>query len=219
MIYKTVLQALIVLIAGLPVLPAWCDTPGPAGSTPPTLPAPQERSGLPGQESATTERPDSGRHFDAKKRERMIQMLQLDEATRAKLLQRLEQLDQKGEELRRQRHEAFVALREQAKGLRSEIRRGDRKSREADKAASPGAAADEGALKAALERVYAVEEAVSGLSRERLQIIRDLLAPEQQVKFLLYRMKFHKEMRERLEREHGALQGGQPKSGDERAKP
>ena len=142
---------------------------------------------------------DSGRHFEAKKRQRLIQMLQLDEATRGKLLQRLEQLDQKGEDLRRQRREAFLALREQAKGLRG---RGDRRSRDAD---TPTVGVDQGALKTALDRIYAVEEAMAGLRRDRWQVARDLLTPEQQVKFLMYSVKFHKEMRERLERERGGM--------------
>jgi hypothetical protein len=48
-----------------------------------------------------------------------------------------------------------------------------------------------------------MEEAMAGLRRERLQTVRDLLTPEQQVKFLLFNMRFQKEMRERLQREHG----------------
>ena len=160
--------------------------------------------------AASSAQQESGRHFEAKKRERLIQMLQLDETTRGKLLQRLEQLDQKVEDLRRQRREAFLALREQAKGLRS---RGDRRSRDADK---PGAGADSGALKAALDRIYTVEEAMAGLRRDRWQVARDLLTPEQQVKFLMYSVKFHKEMRERLEREQGGMR---PQSGQEQEKP
>ena len=158
---------------------------------------------------------ENRRHFEAKKRERLIQMLQLDEVTRGKLLQRLEQLDQKGEELRRQRREAFLALREQAKGLRG---RGDRKAREADKAAA-GASADQGALKTSLDRIYTVEEAMAGLRQERWQVARDLLTPEQQVKFLMYSVKLHKEMRERLDREHSAQGGRRPQSGQEQEKP
>ncbi len=130
-------------------------------------------------------------------------MLQLDEATRGKLLQRLEQLDHKGEDLRRQRHDAILALREQAKSLRSKP---DRKGPDPDKSA-PAVGINEEALKSALERIYAVEDALVGLRRERWQIARDLLTPEQQVRFLMYSVKIHKEMRERLEREHGAETG------------
>jgi hypothetical protein len=75
---------------------------------------------------------------------------------------------------------------------------------------------DQGALKTALDRIYAVEEAMAGLRRDRWQVARDLLTPEQQVKFLMYSVKFHKEMRERLERERGGIQ---PPSGQEQEKP
>ena len=107
-------------------------------------------------------------------------------------------------------NETEEALREQAKGLRS---RGDRRARDADK---PTVGVDQGALKTALDRIYAVEEAMAGLRRDRWQVARDLLTPEQQVKFLMYSVKFHKEMRERLEREHG---GRRLQSGEEQEKP
>ena len=191
-----ILQGMVVFVAGLMTLPAWADPPGregPPSANPPAMQQPDRTT------EAGSAQPDSGRHFEAKKRERLIQMLQLDEATRGKLLQRLEQLDQKAEDLRRQRREAFSALREQAKGLRG---RGDRRSRDADK---PTGWVDPGALKAALDRIYTVEEAMAGLRRDRWQVARDLLTPEQQVKFLMYSVKFHKEMRERLEREQGGM--------------
>ena len=206
---KHLLQGMVVFVAGLMTLPAWADPPGREGtssSSPPVMQEPDRMTEPP----AGSAQQDSGRHFQAKKRERLIQMLQLDEATRGKLLQRLEQLDQKAEDLRRQRREAFSALREQAKGLRS---RGDRRARDADK---PTVGVDQGALKTALDRIYTVEEAMAGLRRDRWQVARDLLTPEQQVKFLMYSVKFHKEMRERLEREHG---GRRPQSGEEQEKP
>ena len=49
---------------------------------------------------------------------------------------------------------------------------------------------------------------MTGLRRERLQVARDLLTPEQQAKFVLFTVKFQKEMRERLQREHGGPEGG-----------
>lgn len=146
---------------------------------------------------------ESGRHFEAKKRERLMQALHLDEATRSRLSQRLEQLDQKGEDLRRQRREAFQALREQAKGLRKDMRRGPREGDERGPDQAPsaeGPPVDSGALKQALERVYAVEDAMAGLRRERTQAVRELLTPEQQVKFLFITTKFQKDMRERMQR-------------------
>jgi len=155
---------------------------------------------------------EGARHFEAKKRERLMHLLQLDDATRTKLSQRLEQLDQKGEDLRRQRREAFQALREQAKGLRKENRRGSREGgrRGPEEAPPAGAPVDDGALKQALERVYAVEDAMAGLRRERMQVGRDLLTPEQQVKLLFFTMKFHREMRERLQQEHGRQEREKP---------
>ena len=156
---------------------------------------------------------EGGRHFEAKKRERLMQALHLDEATQSRLSQRLEQLDQKGEDLRRQRREAFEALREQAQGLRKDMKRGSRegggrKSEEAPPAAGP--AVDSGMLKQALERAYAVEDAMAGLRRERVQAVREILTPEQQVKYLFITMKFQKDMRERLQREQGGQEGGPP---------
>jgi Spy/CpxP family protein refolding chaperone len=156
---------------------------------------------------------ESGRHFEARKRERLMQALHLDEATRSRLNQRLEQLDQKGEDLRRQRKEAFEALREQAKGLRKEMKRGprgggERGPEQAPPAGGPPPPVDSGALKQALERVYAVEDAMGGLRRERTQALREILTPEQQVKYLFITMKFRKDMRERLQREQGGPEGG-----------
>jgi hypothetical protein len=134
-----------------------------------------------------------------------MQALQLDEATRNKLNQRLEQLDQRAEDLRRQKREAVEALRRHAQGLRKDMRRGQRNGGRGPEEAPPaaGAPGDNAAMRQALERVYAMEEAMAGLRRERLQVVRDLLTPEQQVKFLLFNMRFQKEMRERLQREHG----------------
>ena len=153
------------------------------------------------------------RQFETQRREKLLQALQLDEATRSRLNQRLEQLDQKGEDLRRQRKEAVQALREQAKGLRNEMRRGPRNGgrRGQEDALPPSAGgnpADNGALKQALERVYAVEDSMAGLRRERLQAARDLLTPEQQAKYLLFSAKFRKEMQERMLREGGGQESG-----------
>ncbi len=144
------------------------------------------------------------REFAAKRREKLLQALQLDEATRARLNQRLEQLDQKAEDLRRQQREAVQALREQTKELRKEMRRGRRNGGERGPEETPPAASsptDNNALRQALDRVYAVEDAMAGLRRERLQVARDLLTPEQQAKFLLFSARFQKELRERMLRE------------------
>ena len=208
-------SSIALALVGVMAFPALAQERGRPGGTTPVPPVMEELDRMteqerrpPGSEPAESE--ESSRHFEAKKRERLMQALQLDEATRAKLSQRLEQLDRKGEDLRRQRREALMALREQAKELRKEMRRprngGGRGPEEAPPAG--GAAVDSAALKQALDRVYAVEEAMTGLRRERLQVARDLLTPEQQLKFLVYSMKFHRDMRERLQREQGGLGGG-----------
>ena len=212
---KRLLRGTVVLLAALTTSPGWADRPGGEASFPPSDTAVMQELEHLSEPPASSAQQENRRHFEAKKRERLIQMLQLDEATREKLLQRLEQLDQKGEELRRQRREAFLALREQAKAMRSKA---GRKPRDADKPAA-GSALDDGALKSALDRIYAVEEAMTGLRRDRWQVARDLLTPAQQVKFLMYSVKFHKEMRDRLEREHKAEEGRRPESSQEREKP
>ncbi len=211
----TLFYVLGILISALATSPAGAETQGREGtvSHPGFLlvQQPEQRPEPP----AIDGQQESTRHFEAKKRERLIHMLQLDDATRGKLLQRLEQLDQKGEDLRRQRHDAILALREHAKSLRG---RSDRKALDSEKAA-PGGVANEEALKAALDRVYAVEDALVGLRRERWQVARDLLSPEQQVRFLMYSVRLHKEMRERLEREHGTETGRRQQSSQEQEKP
>lgn len=218
MTYRAVvIQGMVFLGLGLAAAPSWPQAPARDASSPPVM---QELDRLTEQEAQTGERRDSGGHFEAKKRERLIQMLQLDEATRGKLLQRLEQLDQKADALRRERREAFQALRDQAKGLRGELRKGERKTREGNQGAGGTAPSDNPALKASLDRVYAAEDAMAGLRRERLQIVRDLLTPEQQVKFLMYSVRLHREMRERLEREQGGVPGRRgPEASGESTKP
>jgi hypothetical protein len=208
-------SSIVLALAGVLASPVLAQEKGRPGSPAPVPPVMEELDRMTEQErgsirSEPAESEESGRHFEAKKRERLMQALQLDDATRAKLSQRLEQLDQKGEDLRRQRREALMALREQAKELRKEMRRPRNGGGRGPESAPPsgGSSMDSGALKQALDRVYGVEEAMTGLRRERLQAARDLLTPEQQVKFLFYSMKFHRDMRERLQREQGGLESG-----------
>ena len=213
------LAVLLVAVLASPVLAQEMERPGGSKPTPPVMEeldrmtGPERGPGAGSGGGPGGGGEESGRHFEAKKRERLIQALHLDEATRSRLSQRLEQLDQKGEDLRRQRREAFEALREQAPDLRKgkgEKRGaregGGRKAEDAPPAAGP--AVDSGALKQALERVYAVEDAMSGLRRERVHAVREILTPEQQVKYLFITMKFQKVMRERLQREQGGQEGG-----------
>lgn len=205
--------ALVALLAS-PALAQEMERPGGPRPMPPVM---EELDRMTGPERGPGGGPgggeESGRHFEAKKRERLMQALHLDEATRSRLSQRLEQLDQKGEDLRRQRREAFEALREQARGLRKDMRRGPREDGERGPEQAPpagGPAVDSGALKQALDRVYAVEDAMAGLRRERTQAVRELLTPEQQVQFLFITMKFQKDMRERMQRGQGGPEGGSP---------
>jgi hypothetical protein len=208
-------SSIVLALAGALASPVLAQEKGSPGGPAPVPPVMEELDRMTEQErgsirSEPAESEESGRHFEAKRRERLMQVLHLDEVTRAKLSQRLEQLDRKGEDLRRQRREALMALREQAKELRKEMRRprngGGRGPEEAPP--SGGATMDSAALKQALDRVYAVEEAMTGLRREKLQAARELLTPEQQLRFLFYSMKFHRDMRERLQREQGGLESG-----------
>ncbi|HEV8242365.1 MAG TPA: hypothetical protein VGQ07_00065 [Nitrospirales bacterium] len=204
-------RSIIVLaLAGVLVSPVLAQERSRPGSPAPVPPVMEELDRMTEQERGPAGRgpadaEEGARHFQAKKRERLMQALQLDEATRNRLSQRLEQLDQRAEDLRRQRREAIEALRGHLQGLRKDMRRGPRIGGRGPEEAPPaaGTPGDNAALRQALERVYAMEEAMAGLRRERLQTVRDLLTPEQQVKFLLFNMRFQKEMRERLQREHG----------------
>ncbi len=219
--------SVMALLAVLLASPALAQTPEPPGGPRPDPPVMKELDRLTEKGRGPAEREEGARRFEEKRRERLMEFLQLDEATRTKLDQRLGQLDQKGDELRRQRLEAVQALREQAKGLRKDPRRGPRNgSRQGSDPAPPAEApAAAAGLKQALDRVYAVEEAMAELRRERLQVVRELLTPEQQAKFFLFTMKFRKEMRDRLQREYEGREGRpqerrrRPERGAEREKP
>ena len=205
-------SALIFMLVA-PMSLTMAQEPGSQGGSSPAPPALEGLDRMTAPERGGKDVEERIRHFEAKRREKLLQALQLDEATRTRLTQRLEQLDQKAEDLRRQRREAFQTLRDQVKDLRKEMRRGQRNGGEGSPAEAPpagGGPADNSALRQALERVYAVEDAMTSLRRERLQVARDLLTPEQQGKFLLFTMKLHKEMHERLLRERGGPEGGSP---------
>jgi len=203
----------VILVLVAPMSLTLAQEPGSQGGSSPAPPAMEGLDRMTTPERGGKDMEERIRHFEAKRREKLLQALQLDEATRTRLTQRLEQLDQKAQDLRRQRQEAVQTLREQAKGLRKEMRRGQRNGGERGPAEAPpagGSPADNSALRQALERVYAVEDAMTGLRRERLQVARDLLTPEQQVKFLLFTVRFQKEMHERLLRERSGPEGGSP---------
>jgi hypothetical protein len=202
-------SSIVLALAGVLVSPVLAQEKSRPGGPAPVPPVMEELDRMTEQERGPAGRgpadmEEGARHFQAKKRERLMQALQLDEATRNRLSQRLEQLDQRAEDLRRQRREAIEALRGYVQGLRKDMRRSPRNGGRGPEEAPPpaGTPGNNAALRQALERVYAMEEAMAGLRRERLQTVRDLLTPEQQVKFLLFNMRFQKEMRERLQREH-----------------
>ncbi len=205
-IMRTIQAVLTLTLAGVPTAPSWAqemERPGGPRPMPPVMEE-LERMTAPERGGKDKDVEERVREFAAKRREKLLQALQLDEATRTRLNQRLEQLDQKAEDLRRQQREAVQALREQAKWLRKEMRRDRRNGGERGPEEAPsvgGSPADNNALRQALDRVYAVEDAMAGLRRERLQVARDLLTPAQQAKFLLFSARFQKEMRERMLRE------------------
>ena len=207
---QAVSALILVLVAPMSLTVA--QEPGRQGGSSPAPPAMEEldRMTTPERGGKDKDMEERIRHFEAKRREKLLQALKLDEATRTRFTQRLEQLDQKAQDLRRQRQEAVQALREQAKELRKEMRRGQPNDGGRVPEGTPpagGSPADNSALRQTLERVYAVEDAMTGLRRERLQVARDLLTPEQQVKFLLFTVRFQKEMHERLLRERGGPEG------------
>ncbi len=205
-ITRTIQAVLTLALAGVLTSPCWAQEMERPGGPRPMPPVMEELERMTVPERGGKDMEERIREFAAKRREKLLQALQLDEATRARLNQRLEQLDQKAEDLRRQQREAVQALREQTKELRKEMRRGRRNGGERGPEETPPAASsptDNNALRQALDRVYAVEDAMAGLRRERLQVARDLLTPEQQAKFLLFSARLQREMRERMLREGG----------------
>src|SRR2546427_643767 len=151
-----------------PMSLSMAQEPGRQGGSSPAPPAMEELDRMTTPERGSKDMEERIRHFEAKRREKLLQALQLDEATRTRLTQRLAQLDQKAQDLRRQRQEAVQALREQAKGLRKEMRRGQRNGGGRGPEGTPpagGSPADNSALRQALERVYVVEDGMTGLRR------------------------------------------------------
>src|SRR2546428_8278 len=116
----------LILVLVAPMSLSVAQEPGRQGGSSPAPPAMEELDRMTTPERGGKDMEERIRHFEAKRREKLLQALQLDEATRTRLTQRLAQLDQKAQDLRRQRQEAVQALREQAKGLRKEMRRGQR---------------------------------------------------------------------------------------------
>src|SRR2546426_3843279 len=158
----------LILVLVAPMSLSMAQEPGRQGGSSPAPPAMEELDRMTTPERGSKDMEERIRHFEAKRREKLLQALQLDEATRTRLTQRLAQLDQKAQDLRRQRQEAVQALREQAKGLRKEMRRGQRNGGGRGPEGTPAAGGrpgDNSAVRQALERGYAGEDAMTGLRR------------------------------------------------------
>src|SRR2546426_4547709 len=186
----------VILVLVAPMSLSVAQEPGRQGGSSPAPPAMEELDRMTTPERGGKDMEERIRHFEAKRREKLLQALQLDEATRTRLTQRLAQLDQKAQDLRRQRQEAVQALREQAKGLRKEMRRGQRNGGGRGPEGTPpagGSPADNSALRQALERGYAVEDAMTGLRRGGPPGGGGLLKPPAQRKILPFFPKGFKE--------------------------
>src|SRR5437870_13619406 len=116
----------LILVLVAPMSLAVAQEPGRQGGSSPAPPAMEELDRMTTPERGGKDMEERIRHFEAKRREKLLQALKLDEATRTRFTQRLERLDQKAQDLRRQRQEAVQALSEQAKELGKEMRRGQR---------------------------------------------------------------------------------------------
>src|SRR3989475_179373 len=179
----------LILVLMAPMSLSMAQEPGRQGGSSPAPPAMEELDRMTTPERGGKDMEERIRHFEAKRREKLLQALQLDEATRTRLTQRLAQLDQKAQDLRRQRQEAVQALREQAKGLRKEMRRGQRNGGGRGPERSPpagGRPARNNALRQAPGPGYAVEDALTGLRRGAPPGGGGFVAPQQEGKVLLF---------------------------------
>src|SRR6266851_5944292 len=95
------IQAVSVLILVLvaPMSLSVAQEPGRQGGSSPAPPAMEELDRMTTPERGGKDMEERIRHFEAKRREKLLQALQLDEATRTRLTQRLAQLDQKAQDL------------------------------------------------------------------------------------------------------------------------
>src|SRR2546427_5866065 len=187
----------LILVLVAPMSLSVAQEPGRQGGSSPAPPAMEELDRMTTPERGGKDMEERIRHFEAKRREKLLQALQLDEATRTRLTQRLAQLDQKAQDLRRQRQEAVQALREQAKGLRKEMRRGQRNGGGRGPEGTPpagGRPADNSAVRQAPGPGYAVEDALTGLRRGAPPGGRGVLAPPQQRKILPFSLRVLKKI-------------------------
>jgi Spy/CpxP family protein refolding chaperone len=115
-----------------------------------------------GQQGTAPERHDGADR--GKMRARLFEKLELDQASRSKLTQGLDELNQKAEPLRKQRSEAVATLKAQTQGQ-----------------------VDSATLKQTLDRYYAATDALTTLKQQRRELFRQTLTPEQQAKFMTLR--------------------------------
>jgi Spy/CpxP family protein refolding chaperone len=118
-----------------------------------------------------------------KRRARLFEKLQLDQETRTKLTQGLDELNQKAEPLRKQRYEAVATIKAQAQGK-----------------------TDSATLKQTLERYYAATDALTTLKQQRRELFRQTLTPEQQEKLIKMRL-VHRHHDKQHQREGSQKQG------------
>src|SRR2546422_9523080 len=165
----------VILVLVAPMSLTLAQEPGSQGGSSPAPPAMEGLDRMTTPERGGKDMEERIRHFEAKRREKLLQALQLDEATRTRLTQRLEQLDQKAQDLRRQRQEAVQTLRELAKGLRKEMRRGQRNGGGRGAAEGPPAGRRPGPKNPrppGVERGYAGGAPMTGLRRASRRCVR-----------------------------------------------
>src|SRR5438876_668343 len=89
----------VILVLVAPMSLTLAQEPGSQGGSSPAPPAMEGLDRMTTPERGGKDMEERIRHFEAKRREKLLQALQLDEATRTRLTQRLEQLDQKAQDL------------------------------------------------------------------------------------------------------------------------
>src|SRR5437867_11335206 len=104
---QAVSALILMLVAPMPL--SMAQEPGSQGGASPAPPAMKELDRMTTPERGGKDMEARIRHFETKRREKLLQALQLDEATRARLTQRLAQLDQKEQHLRRTRQQPVQA--------------------------------------------------------------------------------------------------------------
>src|SRR2546428_5538499 len=113
----------VILVLVAPMSLTLAQEPGSQGGSSPAPPAMEGLDRMTTPERGGKDMEERIRHFEAKRREKLLQALQLDEATRTRLTQRLEQLDQKAQDFQRQRQEDVQNMGGVAKRMPKEVGR------------------------------------------------------------------------------------------------